>query len=196
MGATRDSGIDVLCTHLCTMCARGKNKFGGLKILSYICNLKTKDMTNKETKLMVIENFIDWYTTDDTERESMKINAKTYVDEDWVDEVQSRIDEVLIPVGRNYTIDKLEVIQIPKTQLSQTLINELKDRETFIDTDNLLDEVMYSSDVFETILGEQFEYFGKQNLIRVGKEHQVLVDELMVLDEICKNSQYVMLTSI
>ena len=153
-------------------------------------------MTNKETKLMVIENFIDWYTTDDTERESMKINAKTYVDEDWVDEVQSRIDEVLIPVGRNYTIDKLEVIQIPKTQLSQTLINELKDRETFIDTDNLLDEVMYSSDVFETILGEQFEYFGKQNLIRVGKEHQVLVDELMVLDEICKNSQYVMLTSI
>ena len=55
---------------------------------------------------------------------------------------------------------------------------------------------MYSSDVFEAILGEQFEYFEKQTLIRIGKEYQVLVDELMVLDEICKNSQYVMLTTI
>jgi len=52
------------------------------------------------TKQIIIENFIDWYTTDDAERESMKINAKTYVDEDWVDEVQSRIDEVLIPVKK------------------------------------------------------------------------------------------------
>jgi hypothetical protein len=100
------------------------------------------------------------------------------------------------PFGKKYTIDKLEVIQIPKAQLSQALINELKDRETFIDTDNLLEEVMYTSDVFEAILGEQFEYFGKQNLIRVGVEYQVLVDELMVLDEICKDSQYVMITTI
>jgi hypothetical protein len=98
--------------------------------------------------------------------------------------------------GRDYTIDKLKVIQIPKVQLSQALINELKNREVFIDTDNMLEEVMYSSDVFETILGEQYEYFEKQTLIRVGKEHQVLVDELMVLDEICKDSQYVMFTTI
>lgn len=98
--------------------------------------------------------------------------------------------------GRDYTIDKLKVIQIPKAQLSQALINELKDREMFIDTDNMLEEVMYSSDVFEAILGEQYEYFEKQTLIRVGKEHQVLVDELLVLDEICKDSQYVMFTTI
>jgi hypothetical protein len=100
------------------------------------------------------------------------------------------------PFGRNYTIDTLKVIQIPKDQLSKALINELQGREVFIDTDNLLEEVMYSSDVFETILGEQYEYFEKQTLIRIGKEHQVLVDELTVLDEICKNSQYVMITSI
>lgn len=100
------------------------------------------------------------------------------------------------PFGRDYTIDKLKVIQIPKAQLSQALINELKDREVFIDTDNMLEEVMYSSDVFEAILGEQYEYFEKQTLIRVGKEHQVLVDELLVLDEICKDSQYVMFTTI
>lgn len=100
------------------------------------------------------------------------------------------------PFGRDYTIDRLQVIQIPKSQLSQALINELKDREVFIDTDNMLEEVMYSSDVFEAILGEQYEYFEKQTLIMVGKEHQILVDELLVLDEICKDSQYVMLTSI
>ena len=100
------------------------------------------------------------------------------------------------PFGRNYTIDTLKVIQIPKDQLSKALINELQGREVFIDTDNLLEEVMYSSDVFETILGEQYEYFEKQTLIRIGKEHQVLVDELTVLDEICKNSQYVMITTI
>lgn len=100
------------------------------------------------------------------------------------------------PFGRDYTVDKLKVIQIPKAQLSQALINELQGREVFLDTDNLLEEVMYSSDVFETILCEQYEYFNKQKLIRVGKEYQVLVDELLVLDEISKDSQYVMLTTI
>jgi len=102
----------------------------------------------------------------------------------------------IVPFGRDYAVDELKVIQIPKTQLSKTLINELQGREVFLDTDNLLEEVMYSSDVFETILGEQYEYFEKQTLIRVGKEHQVLVDELLVLDEICKDSQYVMITTI
>jgi len=100
------------------------------------------------------------------------------------------------PFGRNYNIDRLQVIQVPKSQLSQALINELQGREVFLDTDNLLEEVMYTSDVFEAILGEQFEYFEKQTLIRIGKEHQVLVDELLVLDEICRDSQYVMFTSI
>lgn len=100
------------------------------------------------------------------------------------------------PFGKNYSIDKLQVIQIPKSHIGKALINELKGREVFIDTDNLLEEVMYSSDVFETILGEQYEAFEHQTLIRVGKEHQVLVDELLVLDEICKDSQYVMFTSI
>jgi hypothetical protein len=42
----------------------------------------------KEVKLMIIENFIDWYTTDETERQDMKSEAQTYVDEDWVDEIK------------------------------------------------------------------------------------------------------------
>ena len=41
---------------------------------------------------MIIENYIDWLTTDEDEREEMKDNAKLYVDEDWVDEIaQSNI---------------------------------------------------------------------------------------------------------
>ena len=48
----------------------------------------------KEIKLMIIENYIDWLTTDEDEREEMKDNAKLYVDEDWVDEIaQSNIQK-------------------------------------------------------------------------------------------------------
>jgi hypothetical protein len=94
----------------------------------------------------------------------------------------------------NYSINKLEMIQISKKELSQALLNELKDREVFLDTDNLLEEVIYYGDVFEAILCEQHEYFEKQNLVRVGQENQKLVDELSELNEICKNSQYIMLT--
>jgi hypothetical protein len=98
--------------------------------------------------------------------------------------------------GIEYTVDKINVIQIPKHQLSQALVDELNGREVFADTDTQLGELMYCSDVFEAILGEQYEYFEKQTLIRVGKEYQVLVDELMALDEICRDSQYVMVTTI
>lgn len=100
------------------------------------------------------------------------------------------------PFGRDYTVDELKIIQIPKAQLSQFLINELQDREVFVDTDYGLQEAMYSSDVFETILGEVTEGVEQQLLIRVGKQTQLLIDELLVLDTICKDSQYVMLTSI
>ena len=98
--------------------------------------------------------------------------------------------------GIEYTVDKINVIQIPKSQLSQALVDELNGREVFADTDNQLGELMYCSDVFEAILGEQYEYFDKQKLIRVGQDSQKLVDELMVLNEICIDSQYVMLTTI
>jgi hypothetical protein len=45
-------------------------------------------MTTKEIKLMIIENYIDHFTSDDNEREEMKDNAALYVDEDWVDEIE------------------------------------------------------------------------------------------------------------
>ena len=59
---------------------------------------KAKVMKNtKEIKLMIIENYIDWFTTDQDEREQMKENAKLYVEEDWVDEIaQSDENEIVL----------------------------------------------------------------------------------------------------
>ena len=36
---------------------------------------------------MIIENYIDHFTSDENERYDMKNNAALYVDEDWVDEI-------------------------------------------------------------------------------------------------------------
>lgn len=44
-------------------------------------------MTTASTKLMIIENFIDWITTDEEKRISMKKTASIYVSEDHVDEI-------------------------------------------------------------------------------------------------------------
>jgi hypothetical protein len=42
----------------------------------------------QQIKLMIIENYIDHYTSDDAERDAMKENALMYVVEDFNDEVQ------------------------------------------------------------------------------------------------------------
>lgn len=41
-----------------------------------------------ETKLNIIENYIDWVTSDESERERMKQSAYFYVTEDHVDEIE------------------------------------------------------------------------------------------------------------
>jgi len=101
----------------------------------------------------------------------------------------------IVPFGRDYHLNELKVIQIPNEQLSERLLNELKGRESFKDIDDMLDEVMYSSDVFEAILGEVDEEIKLQGLITWGS-YQPFIDELLVLNELTKDSQYVMITSI
>lgn len=44
---------------------------------------KTRDI-----KAMIIENFIDHYTTNKTERKEMKASVESYVKEDHVDEIE------------------------------------------------------------------------------------------------------------
>ena len=55
---------------------------------------------NQEVKLMIIENFIDYYTTDEKEREEMKDAATIYVKEDWVDEIGQSFDNNLFQLNR------------------------------------------------------------------------------------------------
>ncbi len=44
-------------------------------------------MENIEIKKMIIENFIDWYTSSDDERARMKDALEEYLREDHVDEL-------------------------------------------------------------------------------------------------------------
>lgn len=53
----------------------------------------------QEIKLMIIENFIDHFTSNDAERERMKESAFQYVEEDHVDEIAQSINEVLKEIG-------------------------------------------------------------------------------------------------
>jgi hypothetical protein len=56
----------------------------GVKVVETINIMRN----TKEIKLMIIENYINWFTSDEDEREQMKKNAELYVEEDWVDEIK------------------------------------------------------------------------------------------------------------
>ena len=51
-------------------------------------------MKNIEIKQMTIENYIDWFTSDDVEREKMKDNLQIYLEEDHVNELRMMYDFV------------------------------------------------------------------------------------------------------
>jgi hypothetical protein len=99
------------------------------------------------------------------------------------------------PFGKNYLTDEVKVLQLSKKQIGEDILADLKDRESFVDTDNDLNEVMYSADIFETILCELDELQEKLRLIKPSKSTQIVLDELLVLNELSKNYQYIMLTS-
>lgn len=46
---------------------------------------------SEEVKLIIIENFIDWFTSNDNEREDLKRLALDYVIEDHVNELEDYI---------------------------------------------------------------------------------------------------------
>lgn len=56
--------------------------------------MATELTKTQDVKLTIIENFIDWYTTNEEERLSMKQSAETYVEEDWVDEISQSYPEL------------------------------------------------------------------------------------------------------
>lgn len=46
----------------------------------------------EDVKLMIIQNFIDYYTSDDKEREEMYSIAWDYIREDHIDEIESAFE--------------------------------------------------------------------------------------------------------
>ena len=50
--------------------------------------MKRKLTQSEDLRLMIIENFIEWYTSSDKEREAMKICAFDYIDECHYDELE------------------------------------------------------------------------------------------------------------
>lgn len=97
--------------------------------------------------------------------------------------------------GKVYHVTELKVLQLSSEQISEKLMSELRGREEFVDTDHDLDEAFYSADVFEAILCEVDQMINKQKLVTWGS-YQPLIDELLVLNELSKEYQYVMLISI
>lgn len=92
--------------------------------------------------------------------------------------------------GKNYTVNELKVIQLAKQELSPAVQRELEGREVYTeayDDTAIPAEPIYYGDVFAGILGEETE---KPKRLQVHGES--LIDELLVLDNICANYQYVM----
>lgn len=54
----------------------------------------------------------------------------------------------------------VSMTQIPHTYFLQGVLKQLNGRECFLDTDNDLNETIYSGDIFEAILSEQEEMKG------------------------------------
>lgn len=88
-------------------------------------------MTSKEIKLMIIENFIDHFTTNEAESFMMKMKAGTYVEEDHVDEIKQVYtikhlkDQLLADI-------KAMVEKQPNgyIQVNDTLVNVINDQES------------------------------------------------------------------
>lgn len=87
--------------------------------------------------------------------------------------------------GKNYTVNKLKVIQLSKQEISPTVLRELNGREVYTDPADETNEPIYYGDVFAGILNERSE----QTLLSFNQE---VIDELIVLDNICANYEYVM----
>lgn len=100
-----------------------------------------------------------------------------------------KVGGVIEKHGREYTTNKMSIIQLNKSELSDAVIRDLNGREAFKDADPDLNEFIYYGDVFAGMLNEHLEkseiYF-----------NQDTIDELLILDTLCGNFEYIMLTMI
>ena len=87
-------------------------------------------------------------------------------------------------------LHKVSMTQIPENALLDRVVNELKGREMFVDTDEDLGERIYSGDVFEAILNE----FGEMEDTPMYPPKKVM-EQLAELAELI-DTEYVQITMI
>jgi hypothetical protein len=62
-------------------------------------------MNNKEIKRMILHNYVDWFTSSDSERERIQKGVDAYVEEDHVDEIgQAKSTVNCTFKGRAFTV--------------------------------------------------------------------------------------------
>lgn len=108
--------------------------------------------SNNETKLMVIENYIDQLTSDAVERIKMKQNAVLYVEEDHVDEIGNRLDEVLTPIKKvlqTLSTDAIMALNGDWDTTTQEGIESFNDQLELIDTLGLIEIDFENSDLLD-----------------------------------------------
>jgi len=79
----------------------------------------------EEIKLMIIENFIDYFTSNEEERKAMKESAGLYVEEDHVDEITQSLPQ--LDERKIYNLvdtDGESVIMLVKTDMNENLLRE------------------------------------------------------------------------
>jgi hypothetical protein len=86
--------------------------------------------------------------------------------------------------GKNYTTSENKILNLGGDELSPAVKRELKQREVYVDTVDYQQEPIYYGDVFAAILGEITETNQQANTPET-------IDELIVLDNICANYDYV-----
>lgn len=86
--------------------------------------------------------------------------------------------------GKNYSTSENKILNLDGDELSPAVKRELKQREVYVDTVDYQQEPIYYGDVFAAILGEITETNQQANTPET-------IDELIVLDNICANYDYV-----
>jgi len=92
------------------------------------------------------------------------------------------------PMGKNYTVKPLNILQLSKKEIHRLIVEELKGMEAFKDTEEI-GEPLYYGDVFEQIIGEVSE-ITKMKGTTFPPNFEM---ELKVLNTLCFNADYIML---
>jgi len=112
---------------------------------------------SEEIKLMIIENFIDHFTSNEEEREKMKATAKAYVDEDHVNEIeqselfQEEEDEEIKAVSRAANLLSNDYLEIPSIL---ERLSELEDQSVMLE--GSVDDIIVWEKVAHSFTVSQF----------------------------------------